>query len=493
MRRPIALTIVFALVGVVVPAASRAQDDTLVPAGPDPLVEIAAAPFPDVEPATRRPTGRRGLGEDPFELLSSDRLLGLLEQLTSIRPHRGFRTSTSAGEGEAFAWVEASLAELHFLNALGLETERHGFRTFTGAEFWETTVTLRRSAAHFTAPADATPGHRDWISYARRFDSDGLLNDRTRDPQVIAGPPLILRNPAQIDALTQQQAAGRVVLLDYAVVDRSLMTVSQAVTRAQTLIEKRPAAVVLVTTFSNHAGESHGTFAGDVNAFTSIPAEPQIPVLSARMEDLEGFGIRGWPDLAAVDRVTVTCDVDLFAPGESGYLMARIPGRDPSRAVILGAHIDSPNTPGGLDNGSGSATLLEVARILDHARVLPPVDVHLVWFGAHERGLYGSFNFAARHGELLDRTIAMLQMDCLGHPIDGVDNDVWLETWSSDVFGNDPLLWPSFLAGLASDHGITTRLADYHGLLSDNSSFAGYGVPNANMIFMNPYQVYEVH
>ncbi len=492
MSRPLACVVVLGLAWLAAPASALSQDDDVLTAARARIRGPAAASPVDTSPP-RRPAGRRSLGEDPFELLSSDRLLGLLEQLTSIRPHRGWRTSTSAGETEAFAWVEAGLAELHFLNALGLETERHGFRTFTGAEFWETSVTLRRSAAHFTAPADATPGHRDWISYARRFDSDGLLNDRTRDPQVIAGPPLILRNPAQIDALTQQQAAGRVVLLDYAVVDRSLMSTNQAVSRAQTLVEKRPAAIVLVTTFSNQPGESHGTFAGDVNAFTSTDAEPQVPVVSLRMEDLEGFGIHGWGDLAAIDQVTVTCDVDLFAPGESGYLMAQIPGRDASRAVILGAHIDSPNTPGGLDNGSGAATLLEVARVLDHSRALPPVDLYLVWFGSHERGLYGSFNFTANHSELLDRTIAMLQMDCLGHPLDGIDNDVWLESWSSELFGDDPLLWPHYLASLASDHGIMTRVADYHGLVSDNSSFAAYGVPNANMIFMNPYQAYEVH
>jgi hypothetical protein len=65
MRRPIALTVVFALIGVVAPAATKAQDDTLLPAGPAPLIEIAAAPFLDAESATRRPAGRRVLGDDP--------------------------------------------------------------------------------------------------------------------------------------------------------------------------------------------------------------------------------------------------------------------------------------------------------------------------------------------------------------------------------------------------------------------------------------------
>jgi hypothetical protein len=211
--------------------------------------------------------------------------------------------------------------------------------------------------------------------------------------------------------------------------------------------------VVLVTRYSNLPGESHGTFAGDVNAFTSVDVELRIPVLTIRLEALEEFGILDWAGLEAVDRVTVTADVDLFAPGDSGYLLARIPGRDPSRAVILGAHIDFPNSPGALDDGSGAVTVLEVARLLDEARIVPPVDLDLVWFGSHERGLYGSFNFTGRNSELLDRSIAMLQMDCLGHPLDGIASTIWLETWSSDVFGNDRLLWPGYLAELDALEG----------------------------------------
>ncbi|UCF51652.1 MAG: M28 family peptidase, partial [Bradyrhizobium sp.] len=69
--------------------------------------------------------------------------------------------------------------------------------------------------------------------------------------------------------------------------------------------------------------------------------------------------------------------------------------------------IDSPNNPGGLDDGSGSVTLLQVARAIDAARFQPPVDLYLVWFGSHERGVYGSSHFAATHQDLLDRAIAM--------------------------------------------------------------------------------------
>jgi hypothetical protein len=161
--------------------------------------------------------------------------------------------------------------------------------------------------------------------------------------------------------------------------------------------------------------------------------------------------------------------------------------------VILGAHIDSPNSPGGFDNGSGSTALVEVARVLDRARFVPPIDVHLVWFGGHEIGLYGSTNFAALNSELLDRSVAMIQMDCLGRPMDGVANDIWVEGWSYARHGDDTLPWADFLDGLAAERGISAEVADIHGLVSDNSSFVGYGVPNVNMIFMNPFEPIEVH
>jgi hypothetical protein len=196
------------------PAPAAFSEDDLVLPGPPPAIRDTAAASATAESTSpRRPSARRSLIGDPFGLQSGARLLGLLEELTAIRPHLGWRTSTSSGETAALDWVEGELSKLRFLGALGLE---------------------------------------------------------------------------------------------------------------------------------------------------------------------------------AVDRVTVTADVDLFAPGDFGYLLARIPGRDPSRAVILGAHIDSPNSPGALDDGSGAVTVLEVARILDEARIVPPVDLDLVWFGSHTEGVHMS-------------------------------------------------------------------------------------------------------
>jgi hypothetical protein len=118
---------------------------------------------------------------------------------------------------------------------------------------------------------------------------------------------------------------------------------------------------------------------------------------------------------------------------------------DSSRATILSAHLDSPNCPGALDNGSGSASLLEVARVLDRSRTVPPVDVYLVWFGCHEKGVFGSAHFAATHQELLDRTLGMIELDAMARPLNGLDDPVNLESWSYARLGDNTLPLPEFL------------------------------------------------
>jgi len=447
----------------------------------------------DGEPAPRRPRERRTVQRDPFAQITVDGLLDTLTHLTAIGDHNGWRHSTSRGEEQAIAWVEERLEQMRFLHIRGLELERQHFRTYLGIEFHQTRIHLRSDGEFIEVPADAPPGDRERIDLALRFDSDGALNDSRRDPVVVEGPPVVVRSVADIDALTPSRVSGRVVFLDYRVIDRVINDRAVAIERAWRVAELQPAGIVMVTSYSNRRGLSHGSFASDLPAFTWVEVDPLPPVLLVRLEDLDVAGVEGWNDLVSLESVRLTWDVDLHSPGDSSLLMARIPGRDPSRAVILGAHIDSPNTPGAFDNGSGSAALVEVARALDRSRTVPPVDVYLVWFGSHERGVYGSAVFASANSELIDRSLAMLQMDCLGRPVDDISNSITLESWPFGRFGDDRLTWGNYLDGAVSGRGIATETVAYYGLVSDNSNFAAYDLPNANLIYMNPYDILEIH
>ncbi len=422
-------------------------------------------------------------GTDPFDLISLDALYGVLEDLTAIQPYSGWRNSASEGEAEGLDYVAGKLDRMSYLVDLGMEQERQTFRLPTGTDLWETRLQVTVGGQEVEVPADGLRGNRDYAQLARQVDSDGVLNDSDRDPVVVEGPVVVIRTTGELEALTPADVKGKVVFLDYAVIDRSLMSTNDAVTLAWRLAEKGPAGVVLVTRFSNVPGESHGAFVGDGCAFTWVEVEPLPPVLYARVEDMAQAGIESMDDLERIEAARLTWDADVFAPGTSGNLVARIPGADPSQAMILGAHIDSPNAPGALDDGSGSAILLEVARILDAAQLQPPTDLYLVWFGSEEPSLFGAAHFVATHQELLDRTRAMLQIDCLGRPLDGIDAELRLVAWPYGRHGVGSLPWPEALARLAAARNVTTVPFEVYHTYSDNSTFAGFDVPNMDLIY----------
>ena len=466
-------------------ALSPAVDATepVTPAAPSPSTEatpVASGTELAVSPAL-----------DPFPLISRDSLFAFLEDLTAIQAYSGWRNSGSLGEQEALDYVEERLAEFSYLHDLGLEVERQEFRVFLGTEFWDNQLRLTIGGREVDVPASGLRGDRDSVVQALYFDSDGKLNDADRNPVAVAGPVTVIRSADEIALLTSADLRGKVVFVDYAVVDRSVMDPQRATAIASDLLARQPAGVVLVTRNSNKIGESHGAFVGDLAAFNwaERPGDEPIPILYARLEDLAPAGIDSLDDLSQVEAAHLTWDADVSSPAMSGNLVVRVPGADSSQALILGAHVDSPNAPGAMDNGSGSAILLEVARVLDAAHFRPAVDLYLVWFGSEELGLYGSAYFVSTHQGLLDRTAAMLQLDCLSYPLDGIDASLELVGWSYGRLGDDSLAWPDYLAQAAEQVGVEAGVTNSYTPWSDNSPFAGYDVPNADLIYMNEAQM----
>ncbi len=86
------------------------------------------------------------------------------------------------------------------------------------------------------------------------------------------------------------------------------------------------------------------------------------------------------------------------------------------RVLLIGAHYDSvKDSPGGNDNASGMAVLLELARVLS-THVLPEdLTVYFVAFGAEEDGLHGSRYFVDRlDAQQRQAFVAMLNYDMIG-------------------------------------------------------------------------------
>jgi Zn-dependent M28 family amino/carboxypeptidase len=80
-------------------------------------------------------------------------------------------------------------------------------------------------------------------------------------------------------------------------------------------------------------------------------------------------------------------------------VIAETRGGDPNKVVVVGAHLDTvPESPGVVDNGTGTATVLEIARNLDKVVNTRKTGgrnglrnkVRFAWWGAEELGLRGA-------------------------------------------------------------------------------------------------------
>ena len=100
-------------------------------------------------------------------------------------------------------------------------------------------------------------------------------------------------------------------------------------------------------------------------------------------------------------------------------LVVRIVGSEtPDEIVVLGSHIDSivqwgrgQQAPGADDDASGTATNLEIFRILMENGITPKKTIEFHGYAAEEAGLVGSADLANQYLKLGVDVVSMVQMD----------------------------------------------------------------------------------
>lgn len=99
----------------------------------------------------------------------------------------------------------------------------------------------------------------------------------------------------------------------------------------------------------------------------------------------------------------------------------------PDEVLVIGAHFDAyPMSPGADDNGTGTAALLEIARVLKGREFKR--TVRLVFFNLEEVGLIGSRHHANQwrdaraKGEHAEDIVLMLSLEMLGYFTDEPDS-----------------------------------------------------------------------
>ena len=115
--------------------------------------------------------------------------------------------------------------------------------------------------------------------------------------------------------------------------------------------------------------------------------------------------------------LTARVKVD-WRPGtyETSNVVAETRDGDPNNVIVVGAHLDSVGVgPGINDNGSGSATILEIVEQI--RKVKPRNKIRFIWFGAEEHGLLGSEAYVESLPQAeRDKIAAMLNFDMVGSP-----------------------------------------------------------------------------
>mgnify|MGYP001041898879 CR=1 FL=1 len=117
-------------------------------------------------------------------------------------------------------------------------------------------------------------------------------------------------------------------------------------------------------------------------------------------------------ELARKAEVVVNLEVNVILGKRSTRnVRGLITGRTrPEEKILITAHRDSTNTPGANDNGSGTAVLLELSRILSKCR--PKRTIELVSLGAEEvYGQLGSLHYCKSHKHELRSIRAVINVD----------------------------------------------------------------------------------
>jgi Tol biopolymer transport system component len=238
-----------------------------------------------------------------------------------------------------------------------------------------------------------------------------------------------------------------------------------------------------------------------------LPPEAPLPTMRP-----EGLGDAGIPVVLVkraalepvmrrlIDRQPVDIDLTVelaFEKTPAFNVVGRLPAKtQPSEApLIIGAHYDhlgqgGPHslTPdrrephvGADDNASGTAALLEVARLLSEQRESLRRDVVLVAFSGEEEGLLGSSSLVQSQPTWMQGAVAMLNMDMVGR----------LRMNQLAVLGSDSAPeWPGLVQAACDKARVSCKVGgDGYGP-SDHMAFYTAGMPVLHF-FTGPHSDYH--
>lgn len=151
---------------------------------------------------------------------------------------------------------------------------------------------------------------------------------------------------------------------------------------------------------------------GSWNAYNETN-QPRTPIVIVRKQDFEAA-----QTASAKGSATIEANIDnrIGAHPLIQYnVIADIIGTEkPGEMVIVSGHFDSWNGPGSQganDNGTGSASTLEAARLLMASGAKPKRTIRFILWTGEEQGLLGSSHYVREYASRLDKISGMFVED----------------------------------------------------------------------------------
>jgi Zn-dependent M28 family amino/carboxypeptidase len=166
------------------------------------------------------------------------------------------------------------------------------------------------------------------------------------------------------------------------------------------------------------------------------------------------------------DRLTANVFAERAGAGEGAT------GRE---VVMVGGHLDSViDGPGINDNGSGTMTIVEIARQLAE---LPPTErtVRFAFWAAEELGLYGSYHWViAQDRDEIGRIVAYVNLDMIG------SSNYTREVYASSSGAFESRDITDAFGAYFDAVGLTWQAEDLGGA-SDHAPFEDFGIPTGGL------------
>ena len=329
-----------------------------------PAITQPAAPSPPARPVAVDPYVSRLRDAALKDDLAYDITEGLTTEV-------GQRLAGTEAEARGRAWAVAKLRALGFRN---VRVEPFPLPVWVRGE----------ERAEIVSP------------FPQKLSLTALGNSGATPPQGITAPVVVFREYNDLLTARDGSLRGKIAYIGHdmaATQDGSGYGAYGVARRAGPAIAARKGAVAVVIR-SIGTDNQRLPHTGGTNFPAGVPAIPAAALANPDADQIERIAARGKP--VAMHLVLTPRQL---GQGESGNVIAEVPGTDPKAGIVLiGGHLDSWDLgTGAIDDASGVAiTTAAAKRIMDSGR-RPRRTIRVVWFGAEEVGVFGGRAYAQAH------------------------------------------------------------------------------------------------